>query len=729
MKTLDKHKLRPGKTKLSFIIAFIFLLSISGVAIAVAKQPVEASTQGIIFEDIAPGSRTSEPLNREQAAVILARALQLNLDVAEDPGFHDINISSRNYKSIAAIVSAGIVQGYSDGTFKPDQLLTRAEMAKILVIAYRLPSQEFVALPFKDVSSTSWYAPYLTSLIHNKITFGTSPTTYSPNNPVTRGEMALFIYRCQQAELQQAERTIESDVTTITADSIQLGNDSYDLTADYKTWLTPENLPILKNSTIKARIIGAKIISIESITIDTTNLIKDKEDHPDAVLKGNGAIIDTTVILKGNHLSLKDITITKDLIIENGIQNSLYFENVLVKGSTILSKPREIKNSPSPKLHFHHSTLQTVKIELDRINLKLTGTTRLKEIDLLVDADIEADANIAVPIVRVGNGSLNTVLNARIDSLFIDNTNSRVTLKNNARIEDLRLESTNHVKSIFIDYELIKHKIIKINGVLNINLQPPTGGGGEYYAPSEPAENSQLVMAKNAVAWLFTDPTKSALRAGVDQAAIDAARAKVDLLEDGTEKSALLADLQLAQNLLSPILAPPALTGTAPNTETVRFTFSDDAAWRDNITGVYLNGNSLPIHSSRVNKSIAGSIEINLSGASLKPGTHTFLIKATGYADAVISIEVAPPLPAPILTGSVPNNETVRFEFSDDAAWRDNITGVYLNNNLALIHPSRVNRTMAGRIDILLLLKPGTHTFIIKATGYEDAIVIMTIDP
>ncbi|MGG0171848.1 hemoblobin-interacting domain-containing protein, partial [Paenibacillus dokdonensis] len=179
-------------------------------------------------------------------------------------------------------------------------------------------------------------------------------------------------------------------------------------------------------------------------------------------------------------------------------------------------------------------------------------------------------------------------------------------------------------------------------------------------------------------------------------------------------------------------LAAPTLTGTAPNVDTVRITFSDDTAWRNNITGVYQNGNSAPIHSSRVNRSTPGIIEINVSGASLRPGTHQFLIKSEGYADAVVTIEVPVPLAAPNLTGTAPNVDTVRITFSDDAAWRDKITGVYLNGNSVPIHNSRVNRSTSGIIEINLTdasLKPGTHQFLIRAEGYEDVTVLIIIEP
>ncbi|MFC6332661.1 hemoblobin-interacting domain-containing protein, partial [Paenibacillus septentrionalis] len=196
-------------------------------------------------------------------------------------------------------------------------------------------------------------------------------------------------------------------------------------------------------------------------------------------------------------------------------------------------------------------------------------------------------------------------------------------------------------------------------------------------------------------------------------------------------KAAGYADV-VVKIVVDPPLVAPTLTGTAPNVDTVRIIFTEDAAWRDKITGIYQNGNSSPIHSSRVNSTSAGIIEINLSGASLRPGMHQFLIKANGYADAVVTIEIDPPLAAPTLSGTATNVDTVRITFTDDAAWRGKITGVHLNGNSASIHISRINKSNAGIIEINLSgasLRPGMHQFLIKANGYADAVVTIEIDP
>ncbi|QPR68015.1 S-layer homology domain-containing protein [Lysinibacillus macroides] len=799
-----QERLRTKETTWTFIILLIFLVSFAGIG---TNQPAKASEISTIFTDLELGSevekalvnlvqqqiifgysdgtyRPSEKLNRGQSAAILARALQLDLDVVDNNiAFSDVDESSWYYKSIAAVVNAGIFQGYSDGTFKPDQSLTRAEMAKILIVAYQLPEEELVINPFKDVSSISWYAPYLTSLIQNKITTGTSPTTYSPNDTVNRGEMALFIYRCQQLVQQPIERIIDAEVTTITSDSVQLGNESFTLADDQKNWITPENLPILKNSRIKAQVIGEKISHIESITLHTNRQIDDENEKANTMLTGNGSVIDATVIINGDNLSIKDITITKDLILESGVQNSFYAENVLVKGSTILSNSRklmasktddpfmlsDIHNSHKPKLHFQYSTLQSIEVTSAFFIIELTDETKVNEINLLADASIESEENIAIPIVKV-NSSINVLLNARIDSLFIENRNSRVSLRNNARIENLYLEPVSDVKLIFPDYELIKHKIIRINGVPNIDLQPSTGSSPNS-GSSNSEENSYLIAAKNAVAWLFSDSSKTALKASVDQATIDEATAKVALVADGTAKSALVADLQVAQQLLNGALANLQAATDAvshlftDNSKTALMADVDQAAIDEATAKVALVADGtaksalvadLQVAQQLLNGALANlqaatdavshlftdssktALMADVDQAAIDEATAKVALVADGTAKSalVADLKVAQDLldkilTAPIITATAPNNNTVQFTFSDDVTWRSSITGIYLNGNSVPIHSARINTSTSGLIVIDLSgasLSPGTHRFLIKAQGYKNVEVIIIIN-
>lgn len=70
--------------------------------------------------------------------------------------------------------------------------MTRAQMAKVLVLAFDLTADEKEA--FNDVPPTHWAYDYIAILMTNGITIG-DQGNFRPNDPVTRAEFATFLYR------------------------------------------------------------------------------------------------------------------------------------------------------------------------------------------------------------------------------------------------------------------------------------------------------------------------------------------------------------------------------------------------------------------------------------------------------------------------------------------------------------------------------------------------------
>lgn len=143
--------------------------------------------------------RPHSELTRGQAAKIIALSLQLDTKNVRNPHFKDVHQSNPFHNSIAALVHAGIIDGFTDNTFKPEQTLTRAQMAKILTRAYKFDSSTAQKSKFTDVHPQHPFANYIHTLVQNQITKGTTSVTFSPNAPVTRGQMASFILRSEQA--------------------------------------------------------------------------------------------------------------------------------------------------------------------------------------------------------------------------------------------------------------------------------------------------------------------------------------------------------------------------------------------------------------------------------------------------------------------------------------------------------------------------------------------------
>lgn len=118
--------------------------------------------------------------------------------------FNDVPRTSRPRESqdhalqrrvIYTAAAIGIVRGYDDGSFRPDQPVTRAEALKILLLASRLEQPpEVVTLPFPDVTSDAWYALYVGQAYYFDIIRGYDDGTFRPDFPITRAEAAKVVH-------------------------------------------------------------------------------------------------------------------------------------------------------------------------------------------------------------------------------------------------------------------------------------------------------------------------------------------------------------------------------------------------------------------------------------------------------------------------------------------------------------------------------------------------------
>lgn len=93
---------------------------------------------------------------------------------------------------IEAAKTAGLIGGYPDGTFRPNALITRAEIAKMVVGAAGFATNTSGA-GFSDIA-TSWAKDYILTAANNGIVNGYSDGTFRPDNHATRAEASVMVY-------------------------------------------------------------------------------------------------------------------------------------------------------------------------------------------------------------------------------------------------------------------------------------------------------------------------------------------------------------------------------------------------------------------------------------------------------------------------------------------------------------------------------------------------------
>ncbi|MFS0574596.1 S-layer homology domain-containing protein [Sporosarcina sp. 179-K 3D1 HS] len=167
--------------------------------------------QGIIEHNPAEAFGVNQAITRLEASEMLVRALRLDTNQRPDPNMKDVQVGDRGYAIIATIVDERIMAGNTDGEFRPNDKLTRAQMASILVKAFDLKGT--TAYTFRDVNPTHWASESIKTLFANQVTTGYPDNTYKPSASITRGHFATFLARILHPDFKQTISCYKPDNT------------------------------------------------------------------------------------------------------------------------------------------------------------------------------------------------------------------------------------------------------------------------------------------------------------------------------------------------------------------------------------------------------------------------------------------------------------------------------------------------------------------------------------
>lgn len=145
----------------------------------------------------------SDPVTRADMAAFLSRALNAfpgaNTNrILEGDTFSDVADDAWYGSYVNQLVGLGITRGYSDGTYRPNKLVTRSQMATFFVRAFdRIEAVTSPTSSFTDITSGGVHSAAIEGMLETGITAGcnTQPLRYCPQDPITRAQMASFIAR------------------------------------------------------------------------------------------------------------------------------------------------------------------------------------------------------------------------------------------------------------------------------------------------------------------------------------------------------------------------------------------------------------------------------------------------------------------------------------------------------------------------------------------------------
>ena len=135
----------------------------------------------------------------EVDAALAAAREALNNAVCPSAAFTDVEENVWYHDGIDFMVRNGYMNGVSADTFDVEGSLTRAQLVTIL---YRIAGEPetSAAIPFADVADGQWYTKAIVWAAENGIVKGVNETTFAPNDPITREQIAVILYRYAHEE-------------------------------------------------------------------------------------------------------------------------------------------------------------------------------------------------------------------------------------------------------------------------------------------------------------------------------------------------------------------------------------------------------------------------------------------------------------------------------------------------------------------------------------------------
>lgn len=164
------------------------------------EPPTELNTEGHCAYITSYPDGTIRPygtITRGEAAAIFFRLLT---DSAQDKywcqtnRYTDVPADLWCSSAISTLSNMGIIDGFSDGSFQPHGIITRAQFAKMAVGFFEATDKEYEGC-FTDVAPGAWYTSYVEAAARAGLISGFADSTFRPNAPITRAQACVIVNR------------------------------------------------------------------------------------------------------------------------------------------------------------------------------------------------------------------------------------------------------------------------------------------------------------------------------------------------------------------------------------------------------------------------------------------------------------------------------------------------------------------------------------------------------
>lgn len=349
-------------------------------------------------------------------------------------------------------IEEGLLSGFLDGTYRPDATMTRAEYVSILQKIFTLRATQ--PSPFADVKATAWYYDAVAASYSSDVIGDLVEENFRPDENITRAESAVFA--ANATGISGGDVSHYTDAMSIPDWAIgAIGGMSGHGFLNGKPngeFAPNDTLTRAEAVTFLDKIMNqttTEVVSVESTTKNTYVIEEKGALITNQVLDGN--LIISSLIGDG-HVTLDNVTVNGNLIIQGGGENSVYIKNTLVTGTTIANKENVLieysGNSSTNNIQINKAcTLESDNLFSGDVGMVYfpydLGIKNRTKINMSVDNVVVRDTayveiNNFVPIVTVRENASGT--NIKVGKNGIINNlvcNANVAISGDGEIREL----------------------------------------------------------------------------------------------------------------------------------------------------------------------------------------------------------------------------------------------------------------------------------------------------
>jgi hypothetical protein len=379
---------------------------------------------------------------------------------------------------IQSAIDKELVEGYPDGTFRPNDSITRAEFVTLANSKFDFVEKSEVEFP--DVETKAWYADEIAVAAAAGYITGFEDGSMRPKEPISRQEVAVILTSI--LDLKENEEAAETFEDTIP----KWSKGSVGAVASNELMV---GFPSGNFEPKKAITRAESIVTLENVLTETVTYDKAGTYGPE-----NGAeTIEGNVEVTAEGVTLQNLIIEGNLVIAKSVgEGDVTLNNVTVEGTTTINGGGE--NS----IHVNDSVLNKVVVNKanNKIRIVTTGSSSIDEVTLKSGAKLE-ESNVT------GKGFNNVVVDALEDSkiilegefvsVTIMSSNTTIKLPSRASIQVLTVNKNAiitgngaideaNVNAEGVNLQITPNKVNVKDGVDSPTITTP-GSGGETYNP------------------------------------------------------------------------------------------------------------------------------------------------------------------------------------------------------------------------------------------------------